>query len=163
MSIQEEATDKAKSLLNRFLFLPIVLIMGALINHGNHNTFNIFGIITYALFWSLILCLPYFALRSLIIKPFIKYYEKKLTKEYYRQQEINENYQYNKALNRDLERKRRELEIELNHLKQIALLNSATDERKMRLIYQMERELQDRQNQDLASLNAQIERMKREL
>lgn len=33
----------------------------------------------------------------------------------------------------------------------------------MQLIYQMERELQDRKNTDLDSLNAQIERMKREL
>lgn len=45
----------------------------------------------------------------------------------------------------------------------LVLLNSQADERKMQLIYQMERELQDRQNTDLDSLNAQIERMKREL
>lgn len=162
MSIQEEATNKAKKMFNLFLFFPIILILGIMLSIANGGI-SFKGIFLMSGYCLIVLWLPYVFIRSMMIKPFIKYYEKKLTKEYYRQQEINENYQYNKALNRDLERKRRELEIELNHLKQIALLNSATDERKMRLIYQMERELQNRQNNDLDSLNAQIERMKREL
>lgn len=99
----------------------------------------------------------------MIIKPFVKHYEKKLLKQYAIMQQQHENNLYYRDLNRDLDRKRQELEIEFQHLKRLALLSSQADERKMQLIYQMERQLQDRQNQDLASLNAQIERMKREL
>lgn len=162
MSVQEEATNKAKKMFNLFLFFPIILILGIMLSIANGGI-SLKGIFLMSGYCLIVLWLPYVFIRSMMIKPFIKHYEKKLTREYHRQQEINENYQYNKALNRDLDRKRQELEIEFQHLKRLVLLNSQADERKMRLIYQMERELQNRQNTDLDSLNAQIERMKREL
>lgn len=162
MNIQEEALSKAKKMFNLFLFFPIILILGIMLSIANGGI-SFKGVFLMSGYCLIVLWLPYVFIRSMMIKPFIKHYEKKLTKEYYRQQEINENYQYNKALNRDLDRKRQELEIEFQHLKRLVLLNSQADERKMRLIYQMERELQNRQNTDLDSLNAQIERMKREL
>lgn len=163
MNITQEAQDKAKSLLNRFVFFPFCIVFALLLTYANLNTFKLSAFLMLLVFCLAVFCLPYFFLRSMIIKPFIKHYEKKLLKQYTIMQQQHENNLYYRDLNRDLERKRQELEIEFQHLKRLVLLNSQTDERKMQLIYQMERELQDRQNTDLDSLNAQIERMKREL
>lgn len=62
-----------------------------------------------------------------------------------------------------MERRRRELEIEFEHLKKIILLNSSVEQSKMMLIHQIEKEFKQQKDDDLDSLNAQIERMKREL
>lgn len=158
MDINQEAKSKAKSLLNRFVFFPFVIIIALLLSEMKIDIFLLMIFYVGAVFY-----FPYRILRHFILPSIIKNQEKKLIKSYYQQQQNNENYQYNKNLNRDLERKRMELEIEFNHLKKIILLNSANDERKMRLIHEMERELRNQQNQDLESLNTQIERMKREL
>lgn len=163
MNITQEAQDKAKSLLNRFVFFPFCFLFALLLIYVNHNEFKFFGLIMYFLYSLLVFCVPYFILRYFIIKPFVKYYEKKLLKQYAIMQQQHESNLYYRDLNRDLDRKRQELEIEFQHLKRLVLLNSQADESKMRLIYQMEKDLQDRQNSDLDSLNAQIERMKREL
>lgn len=163
MNITQEAQDKAKSLLNRFVFFPFCIVFALLLTYANLNTFKLSAFLMFLVFCLGVFCLPYFFLRSMIIKPFIKHYEKKLSKQYAIMQAQYENNLYYRDLNRDLDRKRQELEIEFQHLKKLMLLNSNIDESKMRLIHQMERELQDRQNSDLDSLNAQIERMKREL
>lgn len=163
MSITQEAQDKAKSLLNRFVFYPFCIVLALLLTYGNYSAFKLSFFLMMLVYCLLVFCLPYFFIRSMIIKPFIKHYEKKLSKQYAIMQAQYENNLYYRDLNRDLDRKRQELEIEFQHLKKLMLLNSNIDERKMQLIYQMERELQDRQNSDLDSLNAQIERMKREL
>lgn len=163
MNITQEARDKAKSLLNRFVFFPFCLAFALLLTYANHNAFKLSFFLMMLVYCLLVFCLPYFFIRSMIIKPFVKHYEKKLLKQYAIMQQQHENNLYYRDLNRDLDRKRQELEIEFQHLKRLVLLNSQADERKMQLIYQMERELQDRQNTDLDSLNAQIERMKREL
>lgn len=163
MNITQEATGKAKSLLNKILFFPFCFFMALLLTYANHNAFKLSFFLMMLVYCLAVFCLPYFFIRSMIIKPFVKHYEKKLLKQYAIMQQQHENNLYYRDLNRDLERKRQELEIEFQHLKRLVLLTSQTDERKMQLIYQMERELQDRQNTDLDSLNAQIERMKREL
>lgn len=163
MNITQEAQDKAKSLLNRFVFFPFCILFSLLLTYGNHSAFKLSFFLMMLVYCLLVFCLPYFFIRSMIIKPFIKHYEKKLLKQYAIMQQQHESNLYYRDLNRDLDRKRQELEIEFQHLKRLVLLNSQADKRKMQLIYQMERELQDRQNTDLDSLNAQIERMKREL
>lgn len=163
MNITQEAQDKAKSLLNRFVFFPFCILFSLLLTYGNHSAFKLSFFLMMLVYCLLAFCLPYFFIRSMIIKPFIKHYEKKLLKQYDIMQQQHESNLYYRDLNRDLDRKRQELEIEFQHLKRLVLLNSQADKRKMQLIYQMERELQDRQNTDLDSLNAQIERMKREL
>lgn len=163
MNITQEAQDKAKRLLNRFVFFPFCIVFALLLTYGNHSAFKLSFFLMMLVYCLLIFCLPYFFIRSMIIKPVIKHYEKKLLKQYDIMQQQHESNLYYRDLNRDLDRKRQELEIEFQHLKRLVLLNSQADERKMQLIYQMERELQDRQNTDLDSLNAQIERMKREL
>lgn len=158
MNITQEAQDKAKMLLNRFVFFPSVIVFALLLSEMKIDIFLLMVFYVGAVFY-----LPYRILRYFILPSITKSQEKKLIKAYHQHQQNNENYQYNKNLNRDLERKRMELEIEFNHLKKIILLNSASDERKMRLIQEMERELKNQQNQDLESLSIQIERMKREL
>lgn len=163
MNIQTEAKEKAKILLNKILFFPFCFFMALLLTYANHNAFKLSSFLMMLVYCLAVFCLPYFFIRSMIIKPFITHYEKKLSKQYKIIQNQYENNLYYRDLNRDLERKRQELEIEFQHLKRLVLLTSQTDERKMQLIYQMERELRDRQNTDLDSLNAQIERMKREL
>lgn len=163
MNITQEAQDKAKSLLNRFVFFPFCILFSLLLTYGNHSAFKLSFFLMMLVYCLLVFCLPYFFIRSMIIKPFIKHYEKKLLKQYAIMQQQHESNLYYRDLNRNLDRKRQELEIEFQHLKRLVLLNSQADKRKMQLIYQMERELQDRQNTDLDSLNAQIERMKREL
>lgn len=163
MNITQEAQDKAKSLLNRFVFFPFCILFYLLLTYGNHSAFKLSFFLMMLVYCLLVFCLPYFFIRSMIIKPFIKHYEKKLLKQYAIMQQQHESNLYYRDLNRNLDRKRQELEIEFQHLKRLVLLNSQADKRKMQLIYQMERELQDRQNTDLDSLNAQIERMKREL
>lgn len=82
MNITQEAQDKAKSLLNRFVFFPFCILFSLLLTYGNHSAFKLSFFLMILVYCLLVFCLPYFFIRSMIIKPFIKHYEKKLLKQY---------------------------------------------------------------------------------
>lgn len=87
-------------------------------------------------------------------------------KAYEKEQERQREYEkenYKNQLARDMERKRMELEIEFEHYAKMAQLNAVLDEGKLRKIAQMKNEFEKDKRADLDSLNAQIQRMKREL
>lgn len=163
MNIRAEAKEKAKILLNKILFFPFCFLMAILLSYANYDAFKFSAFLMFFVYCLIAFCIPYFILRSLIIKPFEKYYQKKLNKEYAIIQMEQENYLYNRDFKREFEKKRAELALEFEHYKKIALLNAQTDQAKMLLIHQLEQQFYDRQNSDLNSLNAQIERLKKEL
>lgn len=163
MDYSKEAERKAKSKLNRFVFLPSVFLLSAVLwwKSGTPIDFGrilgMFGVSAMMLF------MPYVILRLFLVDSVARRCERQLIRAYHQQQTAAENALYHRDLNRDMERKRRELAIEFEHYKKIALLNAANDHAKMRLINEMEQQFYRQQNDDLSSLNAQIERMKREL
>lgn len=163
MDYSKEAERKAKAKLNRFVFFPLCFLLGALLAWANQSLFDPFGFLLFFLYACMVLWLPYVFLRLFFIGGIARRCERQLVQQYHQQQAAAENARYYRDFNRDMERKRRELEIEFEHYKKIALLNAANDHAKIRLINELERQFYQQQNDDLNSLNAQIERMKREL
>lgn len=163
MDYSKEAERKAKTKLNRFVFLPSVFLLSLFIWWNNGKTTDIERIFAVFLGSAIMLFLPYVILRLFLVDGVARRCERQLEREYRQQETAAENARYHRDLNRDMERKRRELAIEFEHYKKIALLNAANDHAKMRLINELEQQFYRQQNDDLNSLNAQIERMKREL
>lgn len=123
--------------------------------------------ITFTLFFGWILGLLFRAVFGFI---FVNHYQKKYQRETNEwkktQSKIHrrrERQQYKENLHRDLERKRAELRIELEHFKQIAMIQAHQDENKMRYLAKMERQLESDQQSDLDKLDQQIKRMKQGL
>lgn len=161
---KDEAIRKAKKTLYLKVFFPLVFILNCLIFFFNGTgNFSLIRFLGLFIALSIVLFLPFIIFRLFVINSLAKKYENQFLKNYYQEQSLNENYQYQKQFNREMERKRKELEIEFEHLKKIILLTSSIDESKIRIIHQMEQDFKNQQNNDLDSLNAQIQRMKRDL
>lgn len=163
MDYSKEAERKAKTKLNRFVFLPSVFLLSAVFWWQSGKPIDIERIVGMLLLSAFVLFMPYVILRLFLVDGVARRCERQLVQQYHQQQAAAENARYHRDFNRDMERKRRELEIEFEHYKKIALLNAANDHAKIRLINELERQFYQQQNDDLNSLNTQIERMKREL
>lgn len=74
-----------------------------------------------------------------------------------------QSYREQNEQNVQLETKRRNLQIELEHYAKIAMIQASQDQQKMQMLYEMERKLESQKSSDLDELDAQINRLKREL
>lgn len=160
---KDDAKRKAKRILYLKVFLPFVFICTCLMVFFHGKNVDFLKFIGLFIAMAITLFIPFVIFRVFVIDGLSKKYEEEFINDYYKQQSLNEHYQYQRDLNRDMERRRRELEIEFEHLKKIILLNSSVEQSKMMLIHQIEKEFKQQKDDDLDSLNAQIERMKREL
>lgn len=150
MYISDEAETKAIQRID-FISVGILTLILTFIFRINIIASFLLGVGVYIL--------PSIFIRPMFKNMVAKKIQRKMNNQALQEYEYQEEREHQKILNR----KRNELEIEFEHYKRIAMLHAQTDESKMRLIAQMEREFNRTKDNDLQALNAQIERMKREL
>lgn len=152
--IEKKAQAEAKKML---WYISLGIAFSFSILKGN---LNFGGIVVFTLFFGVVFWIP---INIFFYNSIYKSNLKEKTEEYQQELMEREEQDYQKYSNRELEHLRQKLNIEFEHYLKIAMLNAHNDQQKIRMIQKMEREFEQTKKDDLASLDAQIQRMKKGL